>query len=133
MTQEEFMEEDNLSFMLKSEQVSGLINSIFFSKQNNLRKYTGSPKSVVPTRILLSQLRIHHSESPQEPAFHTWTFNLSISWNSPSVPIHQMMTIIVILSPLKSLITLKSEDPTHQELEDPAELGLPVYDLIYVK
>ena len=44
-----------------------------------------------------------------------------------------MMTIIVILSPLKSLITLKSEDPTHQELEDPAELGLPDYDLIYVK
>ena len=126
VTQEEFMEEDSLSLVSKSEQVSGLISSIFFSKQNNLWKYTGSPKSVVPTRI-------HHSESPQQPAFHTWTFNLSISWNSRLLPIHQMTTIIVILSPLKSLITLTSEDPTHQELEDPAELGLPLYDLIYVK
>lgn len=74
---------------------------------------------------------MYHSESPQQQAFHTWTFNLSISWNSPLLPIHQMMTIIVFLSPLKSLITLKSEDPTHQELEDPAEWRLNVYGLIY--
>lgn len=82
---------------------------------------------------MLSQLEYVVLSPPQMQAFHTWTFNLSISWNSPSIPIHQMMTIIVFLSPLKSLITLKSDDPTHQELGDPAEGRLNVYGLIYAK
>lgn len=112
----------------KNKQFSTLIIStfFFFSKQNNLLEYTGSP-------YVLSQLECMVLSPPQQQAFHTWTFNLSVSWNSPSMSIHQMMTIIVFLSPLKSLITLKSDDPTHQELGDPAEWGLNVYDLIYAK
>lgn len=66
------MEEDNFSLASKNKKLSKWILSTFFPKQNNLLEYTGSPVTVVPTRM-------YCSESPQRSAFHTWTFNLSIS------------------------------------------------------
>lgn len=102
------------------------ISTFFFPKQNNLPECMGSPVSIVPARM-------YHPGPAQQQVFHTWTFNLSLSWNNSSLPSHQMMTIIVFLSPLKSPITLKSDDPTHLELGDHVEWGLNVYDLIYAR
>lgn len=120
------MHRDNLSLALKNKQFSILILSIFF--QNKITSWNIQ----VPLQMS-SQLECMVLSPLQQQAFHTWTFNLSVSWNSPWMPIHQMMTIIVFLSPLKSLTTLKWDDPTHQELGDPAEWELNVYNLIYAK